>query len=47
MFALLIGAVALLGAAPVVLAGARLALWPVLRTCGCGGAAHPPHGGPR
>ena len=47
MFELLIGAVALLGAAPVVLAGARLALWPFLRKRGCGAAAGPPQGGPR
>ena len=51
MFALLIGAVALLGAAPVVLAVAWLALWPFLRTRGRGeGRPHPrsgsfpPHG---
>ena len=36
MFELLIGAVALLVAAPVVLAGARLALWPFLRKRGRG-----------
>lgn len=47
MFELLIGAVALLGAAPVVLAVARLALCPFLRTYGRGAAAHPPQGGPR
>ena len=47
MFALLIGAVALLVAAPVVLAVARLALWPFLRTCGRGAAARSPQGGPR
>ena len=47
MFALLIGAVALLVAVPVVLAVARLALWPFLRTCGSGAAARSPHGEPQ
>ena len=47
MSELLIGAVALLVAAPVVLAVARLALWPFLRTRGSGAAARTPQGGPR